>query len=48
MWLYLCGKVDSQIHIMWCPSYELLREGRDIDNDLDVIMKMERIEFIIC
>ena len=32
-----CGKVDSQSHIMWCPSYATLREGMDIDNDLDVV-----------
>ena len=24
-------------HIMWCPSYATLREGLDIDNDLDVV-----------
>ena len=32
-----CGKVDSQSHIMWCPSYATLREGLDIENDLDVV-----------
>ena len=32
-----CGKIDSQSHIMWCPSLVALREGLDIDNDLDVV-----------
>ena len=32
-----CGNVDSQSHIMWCPSYATLREGLNIDNDLDVV-----------
>ena len=32
-----CGNLDSQSHIMWCPSYATLREGLDIDNDLDVV-----------
>ena len=32
-----CGNVDSQSHIMWCPSYATLREGLDISNDLHVV-----------
>ena len=32
-----CGKVDSQSHIMWYPSYASFREGLDINNDLDVV-----------
>ena len=32
-----CGNVDSQSHIMWCPSLVTLREGLDIDNNLDVV-----------
>ena len=32
-----CGNVDSQSHIMWCPSYTTLREGLDVDRDMDII-----------
>jgi hypothetical protein len=32
-----CGNVDSQSHIMWCPSYATLREGLDVDRDMDII-----------
>ena len=32
-----CGKIDSQSHIMWCPALASLREGLNIDNDLDVV-----------
>ena len=31
-----CLNLDSQSHLMWCPDYASLREGLDIDNDLDV------------
>ena len=29
--------IESQSHIMWCPSYSELREGKDINNDNDLI-----------
>ena len=38
-----CGCVDTQSHIMWCPSYVTLREGLDVDNDLDVVHYFQRV-----
>ena len=38
-----CGKVDSQSHIMWCPSLTTLREGLNIDSDLDVVHYFQRV-----
>ena len=38
-----CGKIDSQSHIMWCPSLVALREGLDIDNDLDVVSYYQQV-----
>ena len=32
-----CGNIDSQSHIMWCPSYATLREGLDVNSDVDVV-----------
>ena len=29
--------IETQSHIMWCPSYSELREGKDINNDNDLI-----------
>ena len=28
--------IDSQSHVLWCPSYASLREGKDLDSDQDL------------
>ena len=38
-----CGKIDSQSHIMWCPSLLSLKEGLDVDNDLDVVRYYQKV-----
>ena len=38
-----CLNLDSQSHIMWCPGYAPLREGLDINNDLDVIHYFQQV-----
>ena len=38
-----CGKLDSQSHIMWCPSFASLREGLDVSNDRDVIHYFQEV-----
>ena len=38
-----CGNLDTQSHIMWCPSFAPLREGLDVDNDLDVIHYFQQV-----
>ena len=32
-----CGNVDTQGHILWCPAYSGLRQGRDLANDKDIV-----------
>ena len=32
-----CFSIDSQSHIMWCPAFSSLREGKNLQNDLDVV-----------
>ena len=29
--------IGTQSHILWCPAYKQLREGKSLDNDLDVV-----------
>ena len=38
-----CLNLDSQSHLMWCPAYASLREGLDIDNDLDVVHYIQNV-----
>ena len=38
-----CGNLDSQSHIMWCPSFAPLREGLDISNDTDVVHYFQEV-----
>ena len=32
-----CDKIDSQAHILHCTEYEHFREGKSLDNDLDLV-----------
>ena len=32
-----CMSMDSQSHILWCPAYAPLREGKTLSNDLDLV-----------
>ena len=32
-----CGNIDSQSHILWCPFYSTIREGKSLDNDKDLV-----------
>ena len=33
-----CEKaVETQSHILWCPAYKNLREGKDINSDDDLM-----------
>ena len=29
--------IETQSHILWCPTYQTLREGKDIENDDDLV-----------
>ena len=39
--LWLCdscqSSIDTQSHVMVCPAYQILREGKDMNNDRDVV-----------
>ena len=32
-----CKNLDSQSHILWCPAFSPLREGKSISNDHDLV-----------
>ena len=32
-----CWSMDSQSHILWCPAYAPLREGKNLSSDLDLV-----------
>ena len=32
-----CGNVDTQSHILWCPYFASLREGKSLESDLDLV-----------
>lgn len=37
------SSIDTQDHIMWCPSYSELREGKNIKNDNDLIEYFQKV-----
>ena len=42
-----CEKaVDTQAHILWCPAYMNLREGKDINSDDDLIEYIGKVMMI--
>ena len=38
-----CLSLDSQSHLMWCPAFATLREGLNVDNDLDVVHYLQNV-----
>ena len=32
-----CGNVDTQSHILWCPAFSELREGKSLESDTDIV-----------
>ena len=35
--------IETQNHILWCPSYAELREGKDLKKDEDVIEYFQKV-----
>ena len=35
--------IDTQNHILWCPAYSDLRDGKDINNDTDIIEYFKKV-----
>ena len=38
-----CKKIDSQSHIKWCSSFAPLREGRNINDDKDLVNYIQQV-----
>ena len=38
-----CRNIDTQAHILWCPEYKKLREGKSLDNDKDLIEYYQKV-----
>ena len=39
----LCKNLDSQSHVLWCPAFSSLREGRSLDNDSDLVTYFNQV-----
>ena len=48
--LWVCdscqSEIDSQSHVMICPAYKQLRQGKDIFNNKDVAKYLVKVELI--
>ena len=42
-----CKRLDSQSHIIWCPAFLPLREGKDLNNDDDLVKYFQEVMRII-
>ena len=38
-----CLSMDSQSHILWCPAYAPLREGKNLSSDLDLVQYYQAV-----
>ena len=38
-----CLSVDSQSHILWCPAYAPLMEGKNLYDDMDLVMYYQEV-----
>ena len=38
-----CVSLDSQSHIIWCPAFASLREGKNLQNDNDLVSYFESV-----
>jgi hypothetical protein len=38
-----CRSMDSQSHIIWCPAYAGLREGKDLSCDQDLVTYYQQV-----
>ena len=38
-----CGNIDTQSHVLWCPYFASLREGKSMDNDLDLVNYFKQV-----
>ena len=38
-----CGNIDTQSHVLWCPYFASHREGKSLDNDLDLVNYFKQV-----
>ena len=38
-----CKRIDSQSHVLWCPFFAPLREGKDVKNDKDLVDYFQKV-----
>ena len=36
-------KIDTQTHVLWCPEYMSLREGKNLDSDKDLCEYLQAV-----
>ena len=45
--LWLCDScekaIESQSHLLWCPAYKNLREGKSLDSDKDLVTYIQSV-----
>ena len=32
-----CTSIDTQSHVLWCPAYATMRQGKNLKDDMDLI-----------
>ena len=38
-----CKKMDSQSHVMWCSAFAPLREGKNVEDDDDLVLYFQQV-----
>ena len=38
-----CGNLDTQEHLLSCPGYSFLRDGKKLDQDQDLVIYIRNI-----
>ena len=38
-----CGNIDTQAHIIWCPAYQDLREGKSLNSNTDLVHYFKKV-----
>ena len=38
-----CSNVDTMSHILWCPAYKSLREGKSMESDIDIVQYYQKV-----
>ena len=45
--LWICDScetsIESQSHMLWCPAYQQLRAGKDLNSDNDLVDYMKKV-----